>query len=322
MLSAPAEITPADVLYGIDKAVEQAILDWIERNWPEDQPVELIMEGIEPIVLPSRSQNIDPPFKLILDPIDGTRCLMFDKRPAWILSGLALNRGPETTLEDIFLAAMTELPISKQGFADQVSGIKGQGPNGIRGTRLNLFTETTSSITFEPYTGDQLEHAFSGFVQILPEGKAVLAETEERLWKEMGLWNAERPVIFSDQYLATGGQLYELLCGKERFLADLRDSVLKAMGISNGLSCHPYDICTALILTESGIQITSPEGNPLNTPLNTTSHLSWIAYTSEALRKRIEPTLRPLIQKMLQEISINPTQNQPIKAHSSTAHGY
>jgi hypothetical protein len=37
----------ADTIYRIDKVSEEAILAWLERNWPADCPVELVMEGAE-----------------------------------------------------------------------------------------------------------------------------------------------------------------------------------------------------------------------------------------------------------------------------------
>ena len=36
---------------------------------------------------------------------------MYQKRSAWILTGVAPNRGPETSLQDIVLAMQTEIPL-------------------------------------------------------------------------------------------------------------------------------------------------------------------------------------------------------------------
>jgi hypothetical protein len=52
---------------------------------------------------------------------------MYDKRSAWILGALAPQKGAETKLSDITVAAMSELPTTKQWRADQISGIKGAG---------------------------------------------------------------------------------------------------------------------------------------------------------------------------------------------------
>src|SRR5690606_23431677 len=98
------------------------------RHWPREQPVELVMEGLAAgTTFPRGIAVADTRWKLILDPIDGTRCLMYDKRPAWALAGLAPQRGARTRLSDIVVAAMTELPNAKAGEADQFSAVRG-GP--------------------------------------------------------------------------------------------------------------------------------------------------------------------------------------------------
>ena len=60
----------------------------------------------------------------------------------------------------------------------------------------------------------------------------------------------DKAACFEDQYLSTGGQLYELMAGHDRFIADIRpllQSVVASRGLPPALCCHPYDICTALI---------------------------------------------------------------------------
>ena len=61
---------------------------------------------------------------MIVDTIDGTRGLMYDKRAAWCLAAAAPHGG---SLRDVVAAAMTELPTVKQGAADQLSGTRGGG---------------------------------------------------------------------------------------------------------------------------------------------------------------------------------------------------
>ena len=63
----------------------------------------------------------DAAWRIIVDPIDGTRGLMYQKRSAWILTGVAPNRGSSTSLRDIVLAVQTEIPLVKQHLADQVA---------------------------------------------------------------------------------------------------------------------------------------------------------------------------------------------------------
>src|SRR5207237_1302579 len=113
----------------IDRLSEHAILDWFARHWPRSWPVEIVMEGLEGAVLtfPAGTAAEHTALKCILDPIDGTRNIMHDKRSAWILAALAPQRGPQTNLLDIVVAAMTEIPTTKQWRADQLSAVRGRG---------------------------------------------------------------------------------------------------------------------------------------------------------------------------------------------------
>ena len=108
--------TSADTIYAIDRVSEAAIIEWFSHHWPATHPVELVMEGIEEgegVCFPAGTQVENTKWKCILDPIDGTRGLMYDKRSAWSLAALAPQQGPQTALRDIQIAAMTELPTSK-----------------------------------------------------------------------------------------------------------------------------------------------------------------------------------------------------------------
>ena len=44
-------------------------------------------------MLPDGASEADCQWRVIVDPIDGTRGLMYQKRSAWILTGVAPNRG-------------------------------------------------------------------------------------------------------------------------------------------------------------------------------------------------------------------------------------
>ena len=109
--------TAADVIYGIDRVADDALLGWFEQHWPS---VRVVSEGLdEPVDI-----GADPEWTVIVDTIDGTRGLMYDKRSAWCLAGAAPCGG---SLADLRAAAMTELPTSKMGMADQLSGHRGGG---------------------------------------------------------------------------------------------------------------------------------------------------------------------------------------------------
>lgn len=284
-----AGVTSADTIYAIDKISEAAVLAWFEEYWPKRWPVELVMEGLDethgPVTFPRGTPVRQTVFKCILDPIDGTRGLMYDKRSAWSLAALAPQRGAKTNLSDIVVAAMTELPTSKGGYADQLSVVRG-GP--VRATRTDLRTGKRVRFQPRPSRAKDLAHGFASFVKFFPVGKRWLAEREEALLAALG----DGVEIFDDQYLSSGGQLYELLMGHDRFIADLRPLAFQALGVKTSLACHPYDLCTALIAQELGCVITAPDGKPLRVPLDTTSPVAWVGYANAALAKRIKPKLR------------------------------
>lgn len=290
-LTRVAGVTSADTIYGIDKISERAVLAWFAKNWPKRWPVELVMEGLEgaAVTFPSGTPVKKTIFKCILDPIDGTRGLMYDKRSAWSLAALAPQRGAKTNLGDIIVAAMTELPTSKAGLADQLSAVRGHG---VTAERINLRTNRRMKFTPRPSRAKNVAHGFAAFAKFFPPGKAWLAEREERLWRALG----EGGEVFDDQYLSSGGQLYELLMGHDRFIADLRPVAFARLRLHSALACHPYDICTALIARELGCVITTPEGKALRAPLDTTSPVAWIGYANAALAQRIGPKLRKLLR--------------------------
>ena len=287
-----AAVTSADTIYVIDKVSEQAVLAWFAKNWPPRWPVELVMEGLEKhgaVTFPRGTPVAQTLFKCILDPIDGTRGLMYDKRSAWSLAALAPQRGARTKLNDIILAAMTELPTSKQGQADQISAIHG---GGVRAERIDLRTGRRAKFKPRPSRAKDLAHGFASFAKFFPPGKAWLAACEEKLWRALG----DGVEIFDDQYLSSGGQIYELLMGHDRFIADLRPLAFATLGIRSALACHPYDICTTLVAQELGCVITAPDGRPLHAPLDTTTPVAWVGYANRALARRIGPKLRALVR--------------------------
>ena len=297
-----AAVTAADTIYHVDKISEEAILEWFSENWPKSWPVELVMEGIEdePVTFPAGTPVAKTIWKCIIDPIDGTRNLMYDKRSAWILTGLAPQRGKRNHLGDIVVSAMTELPTSKMWRSDQVSGIRGLGAKGLVSTAHDVRTGRSSPLSLRPSGATDFRHGFASLTRFFPEGKALTAKIEEALWDELyGLGSSSSPLVFDDQYITTGGQIYELLCGHDRMIGDLRPLVLKKLGFVSSLVCHPYDICTELLLTEAGGIVEDGGGRALRAPLDTVSPVTWIGYANPVLAKTVRPILRRLIKEDL-----------------------
>ena len=297
-LSAVAAVTAADTIYRVDKVSEHAVFGWLGANWPTAWPVELVMEGVgEDGVAPTfppGTPGAQTILKLIVDPIDGTRGLMYDKRSGWVLAAVAPQRGPGTALRDLMAAAMTELPTTKQWRADQLSAVRGAGAAGLVAQSVNVFTGERAPLTVRPSRAVNFEHGFASLAKFFPEGKALTAQIEEALWDRL-----RATMVFDDQYLSSGGQLYELLTGRDRLVGDLRPLVLPALGFHRAPTCHPYDICTSFLLTEAGGVVETPAGTPLDAPLDTTTPVAWMGYANETLARLVRPVLRQLCEHYL-----------------------
>ncbi len=302
-LAAVARETRADTIYDLDVASEAAVIGWFERHWPAEWPVELVMEGLDsaaPMVFPPGTPTERLRFTCIIDPIDGTRGLMYQKRSAWALAALAPREGSRPArLRDIQVAAMTEIPVAKQTVTDQISGIAGRGRDGLLAERRDPEKGRVQRLEVRPSAATDFRHGFAGFCKYFPEGRALTASLEEALWRKLGHLTASgSPVVFDDQYISTGGQIYELLTGHDRMVADLRPQVLRAAGFPATLVCHPYDICTGFLLIEAGGVLESPDGGPVDAPLDTTSAVSWIGWANEELAALVRPILRELLKTL------------------------
>jgi hypothetical protein len=296
-LSQVARESVADTIYSIDTLSEEAIAHWFEAHWPREWPVELVAEGFDDAAMrlyPAGISLEETRWRCVVDPIDGTRGIMYDKRPAWVLAGLAPQRGDETRLPDIFVAAMTEIPLRKQWRADQVSAVRGRG---LVAEGVDVRAGTREEVVLRPSEARDFRHGFASLVKFFPAGKKAVSCLEEELWRTL-YGRMEWPVIFDDQYISTGGQFYELLAGHDRMNGDLRPMILRREGIEMSLVCHPYDVCTALLLAEAGVIFEKPGGGAVDTPLDLTSPVAWVAYANEALAELARPVLRRLVEEL------------------------
>ena len=87
--------------------------------------------------------------------------------------------------------------------------------------------------------------------------------------------------------------------GRAPAIVDVRPLVFARLGQTSALVCHPYDICTELILREAGAVIESPDGKPLRAPLDTTSPVSWFGFANPHLARLARPALRRALQRLL-----------------------
>jgi hypothetical protein len=287
-----------DTIFRIDEHGEGVLLAHCAA-WSEDLPFLLVAEGLEggSRTFPAGADPDRLAFTLIVDPIDGTRELMYGKRSAWTLFGVAPppRAGSRPTLDQIGVALQAELPTTRAALADLLWAAHGAG---VEAETHDLRDGTITRFIPHPSQAATLRGGFAAISKFFPGAKLAAAAIEEALFLELlGPPPTESPQVFDDQYISSGGQLYELTVGHDRFLADLRP-LLHASGEGRTrLCCHPYDLCTELIAREAGVRVTDPQGAPLAAPLDTESNVAWIGYANQTLQGQIEPILRRLLQK-------------------------
>jgi fructose-1,6-bisphosphatase/inositol monophosphatase family enzyme len=289
-----------DTIFALDRVSEEVLIDFFEREVASRAPVLLIAEGLSDgqITLPRGTAESDVVWRIIVDPIDGTRGLMYQKRSGWILTGVAPNRGPDTSLNDIELAVQTEIPLVKQHLSDVFWAVRGEG---FHAERFNRLTGEHRALKLHSSTAVNIDQSYSQVVRFFPGVRDVLAAIDDEIVRgALGRAQSGKAQCFEDQYTSTAGQLYELIAGHDRFTADLRaqmDPVTKERGLPKLLCCHPYDLCTELIAREAGVIVTGVAGGPLNARLAVEPDVSWVGYANERIRATVEPLLQAALQK-------------------------
>jgi len=289
-----------DTIFAIDKVSEEILIEFFEREIARKVPIVLIAEGLKngKMVLPKTTKEADCKWIIIVDPIDGTRGLMYQKRSAWILTGVAPNKGENTNLSDIVFAIQTEIPLVKQHLSDMLWAFRGEGGNA---ERFNRLSGETFGLKLKPSQVNTISQGFAQISRFFPGVRDVLAEIDEEIVrKSLGFPVQGKAQCFEDQYISTGGQLYELIAGHDRFTADLRplmQKIINERGIDLSICCHPYDLCTELIAREFGVIITDGYGETPKFGLDNEIDVAWIGYANKAIRAEIEPILQESLRR-------------------------
>src|SRR5947207_4246592 len=269
-VAAIAREEEGDTIYAVDYLTEDLLIDFFTSEIASATPVVVIAEGLQggKLVLPQGASEENVIWRIIVDPIDGTRGLMYQKRSAWVLTGVAPNRGTETSLSDIELAIQTEIPLIKQHLSDTVWAGRG---GGAHAERFNRLSKETTEINLQPSRAKSIAHGYAEIARFFPGAREELAAIDEEIvYGALGPVSPGKAHCFEDQYASSAGQLYELMSGPGRFVADLRplmEKVLAARGVTLGMCSHPYDLCSELIAREAGVIVTDAQGHRLKAPL-------------------------------------------------------
>jgi len=302
----------ADTIFAIDRVSEERLVGYFEREIAPERPLLLVAEGLLDVgygegrlVLPRGTPESAAEVCILVDPIDGTRSYMYQKRPAWILTGVAPTDSQEFVsdgrmeprLQDIECALQTEIPLAKQHLCDELWALRGQG---MQARRYNRLTGEHVTLRLQPSQATDLNQGFATVCRFFPGMRVELAAIDEEIMRAaLGPLQRGRAASFEDQYISSGGQLYELIAGHDRVTLDLRplvEPLLARRGLTLSISAHPYDLSTALIASEAGVIVTDGRGQSLDAPCDVTTEVAWIGYANPTLRAKIEPLIQQALE--------------------------
>lgn len=305
-LASEARRGAGDVSFQIDVRPEEIV----EQSFSAaPEAVVVICEGLGQAVFPAGAGQGEAGWWVIVDPLDGSREISYDKRSAWVLSGVA-PAGPAPTLADIVWAIQTEVPVTAQPTGVILTARKGQ-PTVLEYCDLATGALTVAEGGLRPSTAASVGGGFAVFADYFAGGHALTAQIADRVFDAaLGPAPPGEALAFNDQYLSTAGCLYLLANGTYRFFADLRPvvgEIAARSGRNVGLCAHPYDLCTYLIARQAQrveqdeqdeqwqVIITDPAGKPLSYPLATDVDCGWIGYANQSVKGEMEHRLRSAV---------------------------
>ena len=259
----------------------------LQETWPEEmKPLRLIAEGIgEDGVLHIGSPGQPPRRTVIIDPIDGTRAIMYQKRSAGFVAGVAEHPdGREPRLKDIDAALLLELPAPKQTLADHYTAVRGEG---MRAWRTGLDGSGARRLNVQPSSATTLLHGHAHVANFFPGVKRMAADLLERIVDAtLTAEYDDHALVYDDQYPATAGQMVELIRGADRFTCDLRPLMNRILARGNpgyrpAHTCHPYDCGAELVAQEAGVVLTDGLGGEFDSPLDVHTPMHWCVYANE-----------------------------------------
>jgi hypothetical protein len=171
----------------------------------------------------------------------------------------------------------------------------------VRGERVDRLSGARAPLPLGPSRAATIAQGYGGVARFFPGGRDILAAIDDEVLERiLGAPPPGRALMFEDQYTSTGGQLYELMMGHDRWIADLRpllETLLHERGRALGLCCHPYDLCTESIARATGVTITDECGERLTAPLDVSTDMAWIGFANARLHEQVWPVLRGVLRE-------------------------
>ncbi|MDF1797654.1 MAG: hypothetical protein P1V81_00630 [Planctomycetota bacterium] len=310
-----------DTTFALDVEPEAVVLAWSEecaRRGPlsvltEDSGWRHLGPGPNGEVRTLGGFDHDGPC-IIVDPVDGTRNLMFDLRSAWCELALVpprTGRAAPPRQSEVAAGMLVELPPSRAGRGLRLRGwcqgwapAQALGPDRTapeRGCLEDLFdlpTEPTDDLVLVRSRAlavdddRRVDNGFLPFFRYHPHQRAPLAAVEAAFFARLEAHEgADLRDVYDDQYISNAGQLVLLAQGRYRFLADLRAALARTDG-GPPVTSKPYDLAGAVVCARgAGAVVHDAFGADLDFPLDATTPVAWVAYHNLATAERLAPHL-------------------------------
>ena len=290
-----------DTIYAIDRVSEETLVDFFSREVAPRAALVLIAEGIEGgrVVLPRGTREEARAGGSSSIRSTARAAIMYQKRSAWVLTGVAPNRGPDTRLSDIELAVQTEIPMVKQHLWDVLWAVRGRG----RARRACQPAYRRAPPARAAAVGRSDDRAR------LRDGGAVLPRCARRARRDRRRDRVLRArTAAARQGASVRGSVH--LVGRAAVRADCGSRSLRrghpaadgrvpraqrearsAFAVTRTISA------TELIARELGVIVTDAHGARSIAPLAVEPDVSWVGYANAGIRAQVEPRLQQALRR-------------------------
>src|SRR5688572_26563255 len=239
----PAARGVGDVSFGLDVASEEAVAAWSEEI-ARREPFSLLTEerGWQHVGPATRSGGVreletfdhgGP--RIAIDPIDGTRNLMFGLRSAWTVVSFAGPGAATPRLGDVAHGLVSEIPAVPDARVARYEGGLGGGARSD-GRMLRADEDT------------RVDHGYFPFFSYHPAMRPIVAGLAARFFERIERHeNADLSHCYDDQYISSAGQLVHVMLGSYRMVVEARNLLARLYGRTTQVS-KPYDMAGAIVV--------------------------------------------------------------------------